>query len=137
YARERARRLLALGLHRRRHKTCFLSHGWKARLDYGPHVCCGCSQPRERSRANRDGQSTRLSFSHSQCLWLRRLQLRNRNKDIRRADAARWHAGAAWTQRGRPGRMKTAERKAVVGSPDLESLTTSHVERVFLSVRQE
>jgi len=38
YARERARRLLALGLHRRRHKTCFLSHGWKARLDYGPHV---------------------------------------------------------------------------------------------------
>jgi len=33
--------------------------------------------------------------------------------------------------------MKTAERKAVVGSPDLESLTTSHVERVFLSVRQE
>jgi hypothetical protein len=25
----------------------------------------------------------------------------------------------------------------VVGSPDLESLTTSHVERAFLSVRQE
>src|SRR5205814_4046780 len=34
-------------------------------------------------------------------------------------------------------RMQTAERKAVVGSPDLESLTTSHVERAFLSVRQE
>jgi hypothetical protein len=34
-------------------------------------------------------------------------------------------------------RVKTAERKAVVGSPDLESLTTSHVERLFLSVRQE
>lgn len=34
-------------------------------------------------------------------------------------------------------RMQTAERKAVVGSPDLESLTTSHIERVFLSVRQE
>lgn len=34
-------------------------------------------------------------------------------------------------------KMQTAERKAVVGSPDLESLTTSHVERVFLSVRQE
>ena len=33
--------------------------------------------------------------------------------------------------------MQTAERKAVVGSPDLESLTTSHVERAFLSVRQE
>jgi hypothetical protein len=33
--------------------------------------------------------------------------------------------------------MKTAERKAVIGSPDLGSLTTSHVERVFLSVRQE
>ena len=34
-------------------------------------------------------------------------------------------------------RMVTAERKAVVGSPDLETLTTSHIERVFLSVRQE
>jgi len=34
-------------------------------------------------------------------------------------------------------KMVTAERKAVVGSPDLETLTTSHVERVFLSVRQE
>jgi IS1 family transposase len=34
-------------------------------------------------------------------------------------------------------KMKTAEREAVIGSPDLGSLTTSHVERVFLSVRQE
>jgi hypothetical protein len=34
-------------------------------------------------------------------------------------------------------KMQTAEREAVVGSPDLETLTTSHVERVFLSVRQE
>src|SRR5260370_12312509 len=34
-------------------------------------------------------------------------------------------------------KLVTAERKAVVGSPDLESLTTSHVERMFLSVRQE
>src|SRR3984893_15180216 len=34
-------------------------------------------------------------------------------------------------------RMKTAERKAIVGSPDLGSLTTSHAERAFLSVRQE
>src|SRR5437868_9620146 len=33
--------------------------------------------------------------------------------------------------------MQTAERAAVVGSPDLESLTTSHVERAFLTVRQE
>ena len=33
--------------------------------------------------------------------------------------------------------MKTAERKAVVGSPDLEGLTTSHIERAFLTVRQE
>ena len=40
---------------------------------------------------------------------------------------------------GRDGvrRMTTAERKAVVGSPDLESLTTSDIERVFLTVRQE
>src|ERR1700693_4902805 len=34
-------------------------------------------------------------------------------------------------------KMKTAERKAVVGSPDLGSLTTSHIERAFLTVRQE
>src|SRR5438046_3233224 len=34
-------------------------------------------------------------------------------------------------------KMLTAERKAVIGSPDLGSLTTSHIERVFLSVRQE
>lgn len=34
-------------------------------------------------------------------------------------------------------KMVTAERKGVVGSPDLESLTTSHIERVFLTVRQE
>ena len=33
--------------------------------------------------------------------------------------------------------MQTAERAAVVGSPDLESLTTSHIERAFLTVRQE
>ena len=34
-------------------------------------------------------------------------------------------------------RMVTAERKAVIGSPDLDSLTTSHIERAFLTVRQE
>ena len=34
-------------------------------------------------------------------------------------------------------KMVTAERKAVVGSPDLGSLTTSHIERAFLTVRQE
>jgi hypothetical protein len=33
--------------------------------------------------------------------------------------------------------MQTAERKAVVGSPDLETLRTSHIERAFLTVRQE
>ena len=33
--------------------------------------------------------------------------------------------------------MMTAERKEVFGSPDLESLTTSHIERAFLTVRQE
>jgi hypothetical protein len=32
---------------------------------------------------------------------------------------------------------KTAERKAVVGSLDLGNLTTSPVERAFLTVRQE
>ena len=34
-------------------------------------------------------------------------------------------------------KMLTAERKAVIGSPDLGSLTTSHIERAFLTVRQE
>jgi len=34
-------------------------------------------------------------------------------------------------------KLTTAERKAVVGSPDLGSLTTSHIERAFLTVRQE
>jgi IS1 family transposase len=34
-------------------------------------------------------------------------------------------------------KMRTAERKAATGSPDLENLTTSHIERVFLTVRQE
>lgn len=34
-------------------------------------------------------------------------------------------------------KMRCAEREAVVGSPDLESLTTSHIERAFLTVRQE
>src|SRR5947207_9617377 len=34
-------------------------------------------------------------------------------------------------------KMKTAQREPVTGSPDLGSLTTSHIERVFLSVRQE
>jgi len=34
-------------------------------------------------------------------------------------------------------KMQTAERKAVVGSPDLGTLTTSHIERAFLTVRQE
>ena len=34
-------------------------------------------------------------------------------------------------------KMMTAERKAIVGSPDLGSLTTSHIERAFLTVRQE
>ena len=33
--------------------------------------------------------------------------------------------------------MQTAERKAVIGAPDLESLTTSHIERAFLTTRQE
>lgn len=34
-------------------------------------------------------------------------------------------------------KMVTAEREPVFGSPDLGSLTTSHIERFFLSVRQE
>ena len=34
-------------------------------------------------------------------------------------------------------KMKTAQREAVIGSPDLGSVTTSHIERAFLTVRQE
>ena len=33
--------------------------------------------------------------------------------------------------------MVTMEREVVIGSPDLDSVTTGHVERVFLTVRQE
>jgi IS1 family transposase len=34
-------------------------------------------------------------------------------------------------------KMVTAEREVVIGSPDLDTLTTSHIERAFLTVRQE
>jgi len=34
-------------------------------------------------------------------------------------------------------KMETVDRKAVIGSPDLGSVTTAHIERVFLTVRQE
>jgi IS1 family transposase len=34
-------------------------------------------------------------------------------------------------------KMETVDRKAIIGSPDLGSLTTSHIERCFLTVRQE
>jgi hypothetical protein len=34
-------------------------------------------------------------------------------------------------------KMETVDRKAVTGSPDLGSTTTAHIERVFLTVRQE
>jgi IS1 family transposase len=34
-------------------------------------------------------------------------------------------------------KMETVDRKAVIGSPDLGSITTAHIERVFLTVRQE
>jgi len=34
-------------------------------------------------------------------------------------------------------KMVTAEREAVIGSPDLDTVTTSHIERAFLTVRQE
>jgi hypothetical protein len=34
-------------------------------------------------------------------------------------------------------KMETVKRERVIGSPDLGSLTTSHIERAFLTVRQE
>src|SRR5205814_8553021 len=34
-------------------------------------------------------------------------------------------------------KMVTAERETVIGSPDLDTVTTSHVERAFPTVRQE
>lgn len=34
-------------------------------------------------------------------------------------------------------KMVTSKRESVIGSPDLGSLTTSHIERTFLTVRQE
>ena len=78
----------------------------------------------------------RLILSHSATLRLRGLFLRNGNEGIRRADTADGTLARLGRNEG-VRKMVTAERKAVVGSPDLESLTTSHIERVFLTVRQE
>ena len=44
-----------------------------------------------------------------------------------------WHRA----QRKPVSKTVSCKRKAVVGSPDLGSLTTCHIERVFLTVRQE
>lgn len=44
---------------------------------------------------------------------------------------------ARWGHNEGVRKLVTTERKAVIGSPDLQMLTTSHVERVFLTVRQE
>lgn len=48
-------------------------------------------------------------------------------------------SASEWAARRKNGVEKviTSERKAVIGSPDLGSLTTSHIERLFLSVRQQ
>jgi hypothetical protein len=43
---------------------------------------------------------------------------------------------ARWGRNEGVRKMETAERKAIIGSPDLGSLTTSHIERAFLTVRQ-
>ena len=44
-----------------------------------------------------------------------------------------------WQSRRKQGvpRIAKATRKAIMGSPDLATLTTAHVERAFLTVRQE
>ena len=61
-----------------------------------------------------------------------------RDKDFRRASTtAGRHAGTSWTQRGRPQDGGSGAQSGGFGSPDLETLTTSHIERVFLTVRQE
>ena len=46
---------------------------------------------------------------------------------------------ATWARNRKNGvpKAKIATREAVYGSPDLGTVTTSHIERVFLSVRQE
>jgi IS1 family transposase len=56
-------------------------------------------------------------YSASQCCQTERWRVSDANEGVRK--------------------MQTAERSAVIGSPDLESLTTNHVERAFLTVRQE
>lgn len=45
----------------------------------------------------------------------------------------------AWQQRRKNGvpQVAKATREAVIGVPDMATLTTAHIERVFLSVRQE
>jgi hypothetical protein len=59
---------------------------------------------------------------------------RQRYSASRNYRTARWHVLGAMKASARC-RQRSARR--LVGSPDLESLTTSHIERAFLSVRQE
>ena len=107
----------------------------KARLVDRKSVCRGRSQPREASGSDRDRQPQAIRFPYPATFLIRGLQLRNRNKGIRPklTDGTLARLGRNEGVR----KMQTAERKAVIGSPDLESLTTSHVERAFLTVRQE
>ncbi len=63
--------------------------------------------------------------------------IRNGNKNFRQASQLPDGALARLGRNEGFRKMVTAEREAVVGSPDLETLTTSHIERVFLTVRQE
>lgn len=44
---------------------------------------------------------------------------------------------ARWGHNEGVRKLVTTERKAIIGSPDLQTLTTSHIERAFLTVRQE
>ena len=84
--------------------------------------------------ANRDRQFPAYRFSFG-TLWIRRFHTEQKQ----RYSASQLLDGTLARLGRNEGvrRMETAERKAVIGSPDLESLTTSHVERAFLTVRQE
>jgi hypothetical protein len=63
-ARKRARRFLAMVLHRRRHQIDLFAQGWKARLLDWKHVRRGRSQSRPAARSDRNGQSQTIRFSH-------------------------------------------------------------------------
>ena len=68
---------------------------------YGPHVCQRCERARQRAGQIATDNLPAYPFHIRHTLWLRRLFIRNRNKDIRRATTTGRHVCPLGTQRRR------------------------------------